>query len=224
MSPSDYRVYADTIDYFSNLDLNNELKKFIRVIVDNLPESNSLLDVGGGSAYILNKILDQRGDISSILVEPSEDMFNLATLNRKASTLLINKTFNDALPELPVMDNILFCRSLYSLSGNIDDYDEVFYTIAKKTNPYGYLFIMEPNSLYNVSSYKKEIIKNFKIPQRDFEYHWPIVEAAMNRFNEGVLNSEFTLFDGTKLEKIANRYNFNTKFINNTIYVFRKNH
>jgi SAM-dependent methyltransferase len=224
MKPDDYTTYAQTIDIFSKPSINRHIDQFINIVAEISPEDSSFLDIGGGTGYVLNRILENRIDITqAVLIEPSSEMFSLAKNNKSKSTKLINKTFIDSLNELPSFDNILLCRSLYSFSGDIQYYEVIFKAIVSKLAPYGLIFILEPNILYNIKEYEKQLEKKEGLPRDIFIRHWPILKQALQRFNQGIENAEFTLFTKDKLLKITEQFGFSPLIINEPIYVFRKN-
>ncbi len=226
MKPSDYKDYAGTIDILSSPKINEDIDTLIKTVVSTLPMNASLLDIGGGTGSILSKILMERADVSAVMVEPSPDMFRIAEgtfLEKNADQVhLIHSTFQEAYEALPVSDGCLFCRSLYSFSGDLNDYEVLFEDISTKLSAYGHLFILEPKQYYDIASCKQQIQHNIKNTSINFEQHWPIMKMAMQRFNDGVSTGEFMLFDENKLIRLANRHGFNTKFLNDTVYVFRK--
>ncbi len=224
MNPDDYQQYALSIDFFSDPLFNEGLSRYISLITGSLLPASKICDVGGGTGYLLNLILKQRQDLVATLVEPSNPMFYRAESSLASSQVkLINATLQDALPRLEHQDAFLFCRSLYAFSGNINDYNSLFSQLTDKLSVFGQLFIYEISGFYDISLQKKILEKKLSHKKQKFKEHWPVLELALRRFNEGVENGEFTLFSRDKIEKIAHEAGFDLLYYSHPdLYCFRK--
>lgn len=222
MKPTDYTRYASSIDLLSHPDFDSNIQTLVTTVINTVPENNNLLDIGGGTGYVLRQIIEKRPDINAIMLEPSKEMFQLAHREPPQNTQIVNLTFQEAYKQLPQADNMLFCRSLYSFSGIIEDYPAIFKNIYNKLNAFGHLFILEPGKLYDIDNYEKHAKNYLRQINKASDTHWPVIRDALTRFNKGVQNGEFVLLDTQKLTSLAHQQGFNTKFINETIHVFRK--
>jgi hypothetical protein len=224
MNPDDYQQYALSIDFFSDPVFNESLSRYISLIVGSSPSASKICDVGGGTGYLLNLILKQRTDLIATLIEPSKPMFYRAESTLASTKIkLVNTTLQESLPTLECQDAFLFCRSLYAFSGDISVYKDLFSQLTKKLSDFGQLFIYEIGSVYDIELHKKGLENKFINKKEMFNKHWPILELALQRFNEGVENGEFTLFSRDKIENIAYEAGFNLLYYSHPdLYCFRK--
>lgn len=141
----------------------------------------------------------------------------------KSKVKLLNTDIQEAFAKLDNQDAFIFCRSFYAYSGEIDEYKVLFLQLKKFLSVFGQLFIYEIDKTYNIPTYKKSI-KEKLINHLDlFHQHWPILEDALLRFNDGIKNKEFTLFYRDLLEPLAYESGFELLYYNNlNIYYFRK--
>lgn len=223
MKPTDYHNYAGSIDFLSSPQINPEIDFFIELLSKSLPQAARVGDVGGGTGYILARILEQRPDLTVTLIEPTTIMYQQAEVRLSGKAVLINATIRSALPGLQPLDAFIFCRSLYAL----DSFPSLFTALADKLTSFGQLFILEPNSrLYDIPSYHLGLERRLSPDQlKELQRHWPVIEAALQRFNEGVQNKEFTLFQPEDLYHLADKSGFDKNFYRAPgIYGFRKRH
>ncbi|MCF6202916.1 MAG: class I SAM-dependent methyltransferase [Methylococcaceae bacterium] len=224
MNPDDYEQYALSIDFFSDPVFNESLSRYISLIVGSSPSSSKICDVGGGTGYLLNLILKQRTDLVATLIEPSKPMFYQAESSLASTKIkLVNTTLQESISTLECQDAFLFCRSLYAFSGDISFYKALFSQLTEKLSAFGQLFIYEISAVYDIALYKKRLEKNFINKKEKFKKHWPILELALQRFNEGVENGEFTLFSRDKIESLASEAGFTLLYYSHPdLYCFRK--
>jgi len=109
----------------------------------------------------------------------------------------------------------------------LDDFLSLFSALADKLTSFGQLFILEPNSrLYDIASYHLGLKRRLSTDQlKELQHHWPVIEVALQRFNEGVQNNEFTLLQPEDLYHLADKSGFDKIFYRAPgIYGFRKRH
>ncbi|MCK5921908.1 MAG: methyltransferase domain-containing protein [Methylococcales bacterium] len=223
MKLADYLSYTGSIDFLSSPQVNPEIDFFIELLSKSLPQVARVVDVGGGTGYILARILKQRSDLTATLIEPATIMHQQAEVRLSGKAVLINATIKSALPDLQPLDAFIFCRSLYAL----DDFLSLFAALADKLTSFGQLFILEPNPrLYDIPSYHLGLERRLSPDQlKELQHHWPVIKAALQRFNEGVQNNEFTLFQPEGLHQIADKSGFDKIFYRAPgMYGFRKHH
>ncbi len=223
MKPTDYSDYANSIDFLSAPNVNPEIDCFIELLSKSLPQAAKIVDVGGGTGYIVTRILEQRPDLVVTLVEPAVVMYKKMESRLSGKATLINATIKTALPELQSQDAFVFCRSLYAL----DDYPSLFTALANALTAFGQLFILEPNTgSYDIPQYNLGLQRRLSPDQlKELEHHWPVIESALQRFNEGVENNEFTLFHPEDLQQLTDKSGFDRIFYRAPgIYGFRKRH
>ena len=225
MKSNDYQQYALSIDFFSQPALNKRLHRFVELATRALRPSAKICDVGGGTGYLLEQILQQRKDLLATLIEPAQPMYRQAKARLASQATLMHATLDAALPTLECQDAFLFCRSLYAFSGNIEDYKALFFQLADNLNPFGQLFIFEISHMYDINTYKKNLEQDIRYEKELFNQHWPVLELALQRFNDGVNNGEFTLFSPHQLKALADETGFDLlHYSNPNLYCFRKRH
>ena len=210
VKPSDYESYSDSIDFLSIPRLSPEIEYFTLLVSQSLPPEALLVDVGGGTGYVLERILDQRPDLVATLIEPATPMFQRAESRLEGRVRLLNASVESVIGQLEPQGAFIFCRSLYAL-GN---YDSLFSSLARKLKAYGQIFILEPNTgPYNIPAYRLELEKQLAPPNdQELQHHWPVIKAALQRFNTGLQNGEFTLFPPQDLEQMAHNHGFEQVF------------
>jgi SAM-dependent methyltransferase len=224
VNPDDYRQYAFSIDFFSNPTFNKGISRYISLIVNTLPASYKVCDVGGGTGFLLNHILKQREDLIATLIEPSKSMFYQAeSLLTSSRVSLMNVTLQESLAKLVVQDVFFFCRSFFAFSSENNVYKPLFLELKNKLSTFGQLFVYEISGLYDIAFYKKKLAAKFIHKMKMFNHHWPVMEFALQCFNDGVKNGKFTLFSRDKLETLAHEAGFDLIYYSSPdLYCFRK--
>jgi len=224
MKPSDYQDiygYAESLDLLNERDCSNDLGTFIELVSTTVPNGASILDIGGGSGYILARILDSRQDLAATLLEPSEPMLERAR-TRAAGFAILEGSLQDQSDKLEQYDAIILCRALYAMSTGHQQRQATIRLISRKLKPYGRLFIHEPDALYDIASFETRMKHCLDMPPDAFQSLWQTVKPALERFNTGVRAGEFTLYDAQMLDQTLLPEGFTLLTRNGRSHVYRR--
>ena len=232
MKPTDYKEYALVYDLFSNPQIFPLLNDFIRLVNDTVISKKKLgaelnvCDVGAGTGYFSRMIYDAFPEINLTLIEPSQEMWNVAVERFQDTPVsIIKEDCLEAFKKIDPQDVIIFQRSLYSFSGNIHYYYHLTRELHWKVKDGGIVAVFELFSLFNVKVMHERLLRDRKklgLDKDEFKKKWKVFKHSIKRFNQGVENHEFTLFNQKLLEEIFDAGHFNQIFRKNNYCLFKK--
>ena len=225
MKVSTYKEYSKVYDFFSNEILFPQCIRFIEKVSEYVLPQDKVTDVGGGTGYFTDRLINIKPDINITFVEPSREMINLAKKRLPHKTIFLNQFFDEVLNCLSAQDIFIFQRSLYSFYYNISDYRELAKRLYDITKPDVHIAIDEVEGEYDIKQmydYLKHNIHILGVNENEFSSNWEIFEKVLLEFNNNVSKGIFYVFEDNELIDIFSDAGFLPIFHENSIFIFKK--
>lgn len=233
MKPEDYKEYAAVFDFLSNPAVFPRLADFCKYLHGVITYKNSqttplrVCDVGSGTGYFIHVLHELNPDIALTLVEPGRYMLPIlkARFSGKAVSILENP-LEAVLPALERQDVVIFQRSLYALSGEIEAYHSVLAQLHRCMNPEGIVAVFDFATKFDIDQMREHLEANRDKLQRDevtpYAEYWRIMEDGLIRFNNGVDQGEFTLFSQQTMQDVFAASGFEAVFRKDNYCFFKR--
>lgn len=203
-----YKKYSSIFDSFTSDQAFPSLTTFTEDLLGFIDDRDAVCDIGAGTGYFVEKILQQKPNIAMTVIEPSRHMLKIAKQRLQPWHKQINyqkKTIAKALPKLAPQNMFVLQRCLYCLCQNMREYQQLALDLHDKLLPNGMIAILEWENKYDITQFKNYCLQHldlFTMSTTEFNDKWPLMQAVLEDFNQRVDSGEFTLFDFEKIRQV----------------------
>lgn len=228
MEPYHYKEYSTIFDSLaSNPEYFPSLYRFIiEIVIPNLKANARVTDFGAGTGLFCAKLLEYLPNLQLTLVEPSPEMMIIARNRLQNRVRYFEMTADAAINNLDQQDAFIFQRSLYVIYQNEAHCKSLFTKLHEKLNPSGIILIQDFSAKPSVEDYKQYLFEECaKTPEQRNELmqQFPILEVALNTFNQHVDEGKFHLINKAEIETLMAETGFEPLISDDDdCYVFRR--